>query len=193
MEKRKFIEGFENFATLSDNFKIDLLPTLEYHLIQESSILTSPFVSSNVIFILSGLTRAFQITDDGKDITKYFVEAEEFIVPVLVSPWDRLNDLEAITEVEIVTLPYALLEEKIDTYNEILQFISSYIDRQSIRKKAHIQNFQSFAPETTYESFLKIHPELELHVPSMHIASYLGLSTSEFLKVRQKFKTRGLM
>jgi len=79
------------------------------------------------------------------------------------------------------------------TYPELTIFLGAHLNEQSIRAKERNQRRARKEPSDTYASFLKTYPGLEMQVPTAHLASYLGLSTSEFMRARQKYKSRGIM
>jgi len=191
MEKLIFLDRLSDFTKVSEPCRLALTRLASVRDAQEDESLTDEHEA--LLLIISGIARVYVKTDDGKDVTQYFVRAEDFILPNVDSPRNLFEYVEAITEVTYVSLPYKRIEAMMSTYPELVRFLGAHLNEQSLRAKERNQRRARKEPSDTYESFLKTYPGLELQVPTAHLASYLGLSTSEFMRARQKYKSRGIM
>jgi len=191
MEKLIFLDRVSDFTSLSEPCRLALTRLSS---IREAEEDASLFADEESLFlIVSGIARVYIITDDGKDVTQYFIRAEDFVLPNADSPRNLPEFVEAITDVSYVQLPFRQFEEMMCIYPELASFLGAYLNEQSLRTKERNQRRLRKEPSDTYASFLKTYPGLELQVPTAHLASYLGLSPSEFMRARQKYKSRGIM
>ena len=191
MEKLIFLDRLSDFTPLSEPCRLALTRLASVREAKEDE----PLVASDesLLLIITGIARVYVKTDDGKDVTQYFVRAEDFVFPNPDSQRNLFEFVEAITEVSYVQLPYKRFEALMEIYPELAVFLGKYLNEQSLRAKERNLRRARKEPSDTYASFLKTYPGLELQVPTVHLASYLGLSTSEFMRARQKYKSRGIM
>lgn len=191
MEKLLFLDRVSDFTSISDPCRLALTRLSSVRDAKEDETLVAG--EESLLLIVSGIARVYIKTDDGKDVTQYFVRAEDFVLPNNDSPRSLPEFVEAITDVNYVQLPFRQFEELMCIHPEMVSFFGAYLNEQSLRAKERNQRRLRKEPSDTYESFLKTYPGLELQVPTAHLASYLGLSPSEFMRARQKYKSRGIM
>lgn len=191
MEKLIFLDRLSDFTPVSESCRLALTRMASVRNADEDEPLISG--KESLLLIISGIARVYVKTDDGKDVTQYFVRAEDFVLPNIDSPRNLFECVEAITEVSYVSLPYKRFEAMMSTYPELVTFLGAHLNEQSLRAKERNLRRARKEPSDTYASFLTTYPGLELQVPTAHLASYLGLSTSEFMRARQKYKSRGIM
>lgn len=143
--------------------------------------------------VLSGIARVYVETADGRDVTQYFARAEDFVIADLDSARGQLDRIEAITEVQYAGLPLHVFEGLLARYPALAVFLGAYYNEAALRARERQERRARSEAVDTYADFLQSHPGLETQVPTAHLASYLGLSTSEFMRARQKYRQRGIM
>jgi CRP-like cAMP-binding protein len=191
MEKLIFLDRLSDLTPISEACRLALTRLTSVRTAQEDQTLNQD--QQSLLLIISGIARVFVKTDDGKDVTQYFVRAEDFVLPNVDSPRNLFEYVEAITEVTYVQLPFSDFERMMTNYPELTTFLGAHLNDLALRVKERNQRRARKEPADTYASFLQTYPGLELQVPTAHLASYLGLSTSEFMRARQKYKARGIM
>jgi len=191
MEKLIFLDRLSDVTPISESCRLALTRLTSVRTAQEDHTLNED--QQSLLLIISGIARVFIETDDGKDVTQYFVRAEDFVLPNVDSPRNLFEYVEAITEVNYVQLPFTDFERLMTNYPELTTFLGAHLNDHALRVKERNQRRARKEAADTYASFLQTYPGLELQVPTAHLASYLGLSTSEFMRARQKYKARGIM
>ena len=191
MEKLIFLDRLSDFTSISEPCRLALTRLSNIREAKEDEALVAD--EASLLLMISGIARVFIKTDDGKDVTQFFVRAEDFVLPHNDSPRKLFEQVEALTDVSYVQLPYRHFEELMCLYPELVTFLGAYLNEQALRTKERNKRRSRKEASDTYEGFLKTYPGLELQVPTAHLASYLGLSTSEFMRARQKYKARGIM
>jgi len=194
MHKLIFLDRLGDFTTLSDACKVELLQGARVGtLAEDSKFVQLPVEQPSLLLIYSGIARVFIETHDGRDVTQNFLRAEDF---TLANARDRrgiVERVEAITEVQYVAFPYAKLEQLLLKHGCLIEFFASFQNERSLRLRERATRYARSGAVETYESFLQTHPGLETQVPTVHLASYLGLTTSQFMRARQKYRDRGIM
>ena len=146
-----------------------------------------------LLMVASGIARVYVETDDGRDVTQYFVRAEDFVLANHDGARVATERIEAVTELTYVVLAYRKLEEFLGRYPELAVFFAQVLRERGLRQRDSSARRSRGDEFETYESFLNAYPGLELEVPSAHIASYLGMSANEYMRLRQRYRERTLM
>ena len=194
MNKTAFMDRLSDTTQLSDACRVAILNHLTVKTVGEETRF-KPQTGDNreLILILSGIARVFAVTHDGKDVTQYFVRAEDFLTANLQQFRADIEGIEAITELTYVSLKFSTFEKLMVSFPELTNFYVSLLNEISMRSRERMERRARSGDFETYENFLLAHPGIELQVPTAHIASYLGLSTSEFMRARQRYRDRGIM
>ncbi len=179
---------------LSEGCRREVVEHLRVAAVGEDAAFPNQFGQGrSLILMISGIARVFIRTHDGKDVTQYFVRAEDFVLPNLNEQRGELEHVEAITEVQFVHMPFATFERLLMRYPELTAVYASLLNKQGLRDRERSERQARSEAVETYASFLQAHPGLETQVPTAHLASYLGLSTSQFMRARQKYRDRAIM
>ena len=191
MEKLLFLDRLADAAPLSGPCRTELLPGLRVrHLAQGTAFSRRSASPAEVVLIVSGIARISIVTADGCDVTQHFARAEEFVVPRLDRARERLYDAEAVTDVVAVALSLERFERALARYPELSAFYASLLRERSMWARERRSRGE---PVESYEQFLSLYPGLETQVPTVHLASYLGLSPAEYMRVRQRYRDRAVM
>lgn len=194
MNRLAFIDRLSDTTSLSDSCRIAILDHLHYRTVGEDTQFR-PQTGDNreLILLLKGIARVFIKTHDGKDVTQYFVRSDDFLTANLQQQRGELEGVEAITELTYISMKFSAFEKLMVQFPELANFYACLLNEVSMRARERMERRARSGDVETYENFLRMHPELEMQVPTAHLASYLGLSTSEFMRARQKYRDRGIM
>jgi len=161
----------------------DLKP--EEHLLQIGE------VCREVTFVESGILRVFAIDIDGREVTKYFTRAGQFIVE-LDSYYNRTpseNAFQAVvpTRVHIIQQPvWQRLNEEIPQ----LFILSKSLTEATLLNKLKDNDFLNFGTaRDKYQAFLDRYPDLALRVPQQYIASYLKITPQSLSRIRRQVQS----
>ena len=139
------------------------------------------------LFIESGILRTFYL-QDGKDITHFFFEENNFIAPVLSIYYGKLEryEWEAIEACTVRVIPYdafLALEEQFPKLTRlVLDFAIHMLDIFS--QKLNLHQFQT--AQEKYQIFLEMYPKLQHRVSLGDTASFLGITQQTLSVVRGK-------
>jgi len=153
--------------------------------------------SEKLLFINSGLARAYIIGEDGKDYTWaiYFNDANASMINLFVVDYDSfisqkssMLEIEALEDCELVSVDYEDVEfvyaklKKGERFGRLMsQEAYSYlhnllIDRQI---KTGLERFKEFMNKT---------PHLLQKVPQYHIATFLGITPQHLSRLKKEYK-----
>ena len=194
MDRRIFLERIQAYSPLSAACAAEVISALARRTAAEGT--TLPLAvgrDRQLIMVASGIARVYVDTDDGRDVTRYFVRAEDFVLANHDGPRAGTERIEAVTDLTYVALAYRKLEALLADYPELAVFYAQALRERGLRRRdssARLARGDEFA---SYESFLNAYPGLELEVPTAHIASYLGMTATEYMRVRQRYRERTVM
>ena len=194
MDRLIFLERIQAYSPLSAACKTELSAALKRRMAPEQTTLPAAVGKARQLsMVASGIARVFVETDDGRDVTRYFVRAEDIVLANFRGDRAAVERIEAVTDLTYVTIDYARFEGLLMRYPELAIFLAQALREQGLRRRDGAARRQRGDEFETYASFLAAYPGLELEVPSAHIASYLGMTPNEYMRVRQRYRTRGVM
>ena len=196
MDRLLFLERVQAYAPLPHAAVDALADALQLRRLVEGQDFGRPGLPSQreLMMISSGIGRVYVETADGRDVTQYFIRSEDFLLPNFeVSVRGPLERLTAVTDMSLVFIDFRQFEELMAQYPQLSSFFAQMLGERSLQVRDRAERRARREPVQTYLSFLQAYPGLESHVPTVHLASYLGLSPSEFMRARQKYRDRSVM
>ncbi|NVK65919.1 MAG: Crp/Fnr family transcriptional regulator [Flavobacteriales bacterium] len=138
-------------------------------------------------FVNKGILRAFHYDQDGNDITKSFIQTQQFATNLKSFRDNTLSDslivAEIDTEVIVMTKEnIANLSLQIPNWSEAVSYI---IESKLLEKMKHRTRMVNQDATVRYLDFLTTHKNLVNQVPLRHIASYLGITQSSLSRIRK--------
>ncbi len=194
MDRLIFLERIQAYASLPTVCVAALNTVLSRREVEEGESLPERTgARRELTMIASGIARVYVTTHDGRDVTQYFARAEEFILANFDGDRAVTERIEAVTDLTYVSIPYAQLETLMSQYVALAVFFAHMLRERSLRARDRAGRRSRSEDAETYESFLRTYPGLEAEVPTVHIASYLGMTPGEYMRVRQRYRERSLM
>ncbi len=194
MDRLIFLERIQAYTSLPPTCVSALSGALARRTAEEGTSLPERAGErKELAMIASGIARVYVTTHDGRDVTQYFARAEDFVLANFDGERARVERIEAVTDLTYVVLPYARLEALMAEYVGLAVFFAQMLRERSLRARDRAGRRARREDVETYESFLHTYPGLESEVPTVHIASYLGMTPGEFMRVRQRYRERSLM
>ena len=197
MDRLIFLERIHAYAPLPAAATDALSAALQRRSAPEGLTVAAPRSAAEqpLVMIASGIARLHVMTDDGRDVTRCFVRAEDFVLPAFgpTLGGGPREHLSAVTDLTFVSLPFVRFEALMAAHPRLATFFGHVLAERDLAARDRAERSARSEPVATYESFLQAFPGLESHVPTAHLASYLGLSPGEFMRARQKYRERGIM
>lgn len=154
-------------------------------------------VSSQLLFINSGLARAYIIGEDGKDYTWaiYFNDSNASMTNLFTVDYDSfitqkssMLEIDALEDCELVSVDYKDVEYVYDKLKRgerfgrlMSQEAYSYLHKMVVDRqiKTALQRFEEFMQKT---------PHLLQKVPQYHIATFLGITPQHLSRLKKEYK-----
>jgi CRP/FNR family transcriptional regulator, anaerobic regulatory protein len=145
-------------------------------------------INRRIGFITEGVCRYTHTSDEGVEITRYFVREGQF-VSALDSFLGQIPsdcNAQAVTNARFVTLSF-------DGYNQLFEEIPNWAKTiQRVTQFAMNEKLQSLAPmiqqdaRVRYEHFLRHQSDVLQRVPLSYVASYLGITQQSLSRLRRE-------
>lgn len=143
-----------------------------------------------LFFVAKGLVRAF-VVDDGKDITTWLTDENDFIGnirnPGTFKPTFE-EQYQALEDSELLVLPYRVIDDMYTLFPE-----ANVLARKLLAIQYHMSQERSIlsripSAEARYKQFKIGHPTIRSRVPLKFLASYLGMRIETLSRIRKKGK-----
>jgi CRP-like cAMP-binding protein len=150
-------------------------------------ILQSGKICDEFIFILSGCTRVYFITDN-KEITVWIGFSNDIgsDIQSFISSKPANFSIEAIQDIEYISISKASFDKLVaempawETFTRKLwgEIIVNVIDR--------LTAFQFQSAEQRYSDLIKTNPDYLQLIPQKYLASFLGVTVTSLSRIRKK-------
>jgi CRP-like cAMP-binding protein len=187
------IDFFNTYVPLTAAEKDDLIRCVKERKMKRKELfLQDGKVCHHHGFVVSGCLRTYGVDDAGKEHNLQFAAENDWVVDLSSFYSGKPSKLF----IETLEPAHLLLIEKndvIELYRHHAKFVRYFkviFENKFIEMQNRVlQNISSTA-EQRYLAFLEQYPHLSNRLPSVHIASYLGV-TPEFLSKVRKDISRG--
>jgi len=189
MTKEEVILSFnEKYTRLSDGCNEALEACSELLFLDKKDVLVKEGqYSHHTYYIAKGSARAYYIKD-GKEITDWFAFEHEFISSIQ----SYFQGIPSAVYVEVLESSILLeisredINRLSDEYREIDRFGKFIVTETMLKLQHRITTLLFETAQQKYESLLQIRPDIELRVPLIHIASYLGITIETLSRIRNQ-------
>lgn len=144
-------------------------------------------IPRQVAFIEEGILRVCYYNSKGDEITKYFVDENNFAVDIN-SFNQKIPSSEYVQAVTNCTLLVFSTESLNDLSATIIQWdgiISKITEKALVEKVNKLSPMLAEDATTRYLNFLERFPNLANRVPLSYLASYLGITQSSLSRIRK--------
>lgn len=176
--------------------EIDILCTaLEYRKIKKGKhILSEGNIPDMVFYIDSGLFRMYTTGDDFEEYTFEFNAENQWIADLecFSKKLPTSMNIEALEDSEILIIRYDKALELHQKIPRFTQFSRMHAEEKYIVifKRNKLLSQKGLTTERRYLAFLENYPNLAHRIPSIHLASYLGVSPETFSRVKKALRKK---
>lgn len=193
MEKEDLIDvvskGIKaNFPNLSYNTILELLPHFEFQEVQKKQeVIKIGQYNGKIIFVISGLFRAYYYQDDTEN-TFWF--REEFTV--FASHRSILRNkpstiaYQALEDSVISVIDYSILKKFGEENPAVANSIISVLESLILELIDRVEEFITLNPEQRYQSFLDRNSKVLNRIPQNQLASFLGITPESFSRLKSR-------
>ena len=144
--------------------------------------------SNEVGFILDGVFRVCYYDNEGNEITRYFLDEENFIVDInsFTSRIPSVEYIQAVTDAEVLILSKEAMENLSNTIIVWDSMIGKITAKALAEKVKRVSLMMPQDATKRYTFFLENFPNLANRVPLQYIASYIGVTKSSLSRLRRQ-------
>lgn len=144
-------------------------------------------IPREVIFLTEGIFRICYYNNKGDEITKYFIDENNFVVDINSYSQNIPSSeyAQAITDCRFIVFSKEALKElsmTIIAWDDIINKITS---KALIEKVNKISPMMAEDATTRYLSFFEKFPNIANRIPLSYLASYLGITQSSLSRIRK--------
>lgn len=142
--------------------------------------------------LLSGVLHRYNISDKGDIITTGFYLPGSVITPHFARTTSGKNifNLQALTELNLVEIPVAVLDKLRTEYAEFREFGQRVLETELSRTFFNEVIYRSYNAKERLLAMREQYPNLENLVPHNVIASYLGITNVSFSRLRNELSKK---
>ena len=143
---------------------------------------------SEIGFILSGLTRLFSTSEEGKEHTKDFMAEGQFIggLPSLIVPGPSRFSIQTLGQAKLIVISYVNLILLAENNLEWANILRKFMELKYLEKEEREYRFLNYNAKKYYTAFEKDFSHLMHRIPKYHIASYLGITPPALSRLMHK-------
>ncbi|MEA2027994.1 MAG: Crp/Fnr family transcriptional regulator [Campylobacterota bacterium] len=193
---RAFISRYISFGSFSWRLFESKLKILHYP--KGSIIHTMDEVAPNLLFINSGLARAYTLDENGKDYTFsiYFNDHNAHMTNLFVVDYESFVnqapsrlEIEAIEDCEMIAVEYKDVELLYNRLKKGERF-GRLMNQEAYSYSHHrILDLQSKSAKERFEEFMDQTPFLLEKVPQYQIASLLGITPEHLSRLKRGYQS----
>jgi len=193
MELEQLYTFFDSYVVMTPEEKNDLSLRVKARTLKRKEfVLQEGQVCHHYTFVLEGCFKMYSVDKTGKEHNLQFAAENDWIADISSFYSDKPSKLfiEALEPTQILSIEKNDLIFLFQNYRKFVRYFKVIFENKFVEMQNRVlQNISSTAEER-YLSFLEQYPHLANRLPSIQIASYLGI-TPEFLsKVRNDIATR---
>jgi hypothetical protein len=149
--------------------------------------------ATEIAFVLSGILRVCYYTNAGNEITRYFIDENNFAVDLSSYNYQITSPLyfQAIPKTELVVIgrpsPQNISPADFE-WNKIGTQITAMA---AIHMAGLVSPIQAEEAGIRYKNFLKSHPQIISRIPLGYLASYLGITQQSLSRIRKQLTKKG--
>jgi CRP-like cAMP-binding protein len=149
------------------------------------------FMAQQVGFVESGVLRICSFTEQGDELTQYFIEEQELLLDIRRPECANTPStcmVQAITDCQLLAFTFQqwhAFAQDIPGWETLVQKI---IAQTTWEKLVRVQPLVAQDAAARYRSFLTMYPQLANRVPLAHLASYLGMTQSSLSRIRKNIR-----
>jgi len=183
----------DSYSPLIDTTWDELEQIVQFIILTKDELLLgNGYVSPNMYFVCKGSLRAFY-TDLHGDIYTKNIFVENNIAGSLASTIQRKPSEFTLESLEndtiLIALNYTKFRKLIEKHADLKNCYISYLEQHWIieKEKREISLVMEDGIDR-YQKFLDLHPNIEKRISLHHIASHLGITSTQFSRIRKKMK-----
>jgi CRP-like cAMP-binding protein len=181
-----FLSHLSSIISVSNKLEEELnIITKKLSVPKNKTILEIDHRCNDIFFVEKGLLRGYYF-DDGKEITNWFAEENEFATSLyaFVAMKPSFEMIETLEDSELVLLPHMALQNLYTKFPETERLGRIITEAYYIKLEERLLNIQFKTAKERYKNFILSKPSLLQRTSLGQIASYLGITQETLSRIR---------
>ena len=156
-----------------------------FHFEQKTQLVKEGQYADKTYYIAQGTARAY-LVKNGRDISDWFAFDGEFISSIqsfftgVPSP----HFIETLEPTILLEMNRDNINRLSDKYRECDRLGKIIVTQTMLKQQYRLASMQFETAQQKYNSLLELRPDIELRIPLIHIASYLGITIETLSRIR---------
>lgn len=137
-------------------------------------------------FVKNGIMRAFIPDSEGNEANLRFIQQHKFISGSFAKGAMSSMNIQSLVDCDVYIANWDSISEFLKSHKMLMKFFNNLLasGHQSIvqRLSTYLRN----DAKQRYELFLNEYPNLINQIPHYHVANFLGITTVQLSRIRQK-------
>lgn len=181
----KYLLQFGNL----NNQQIDFITSksTELALRKEDYFSEAGKIAKQVGFIIDGILRVYYFNNKGEEITKYFIDENNFVVDLdsFDNKIPSSEYVQAVTDCKLIVFSKQNWDDIANTIVGWESIVNKIVKKSLIQKIERRSPLVSEDATTRYLEFIDKYPQLINRIPLSYLASYLGITQSSLSRIRK--------
>lgn len=189
--QKKFIDYLNSKTHLSEALIQELEENCSLKYIEKGSLyFDRNSYSAKLGFLAAGVMRIYDIDSAGREWNKVILSPP---ILLLANPnfQEKSNHyIASITACELIELPISFLKFALQEYPELREIQTKLLLELFEKKSEREYDFLSLSAKERYLKFCQQHENILDQLPQFHIASYLGISSTQLSRINVSIRNQ---
>ncbi|MFK7747112.1 MAG: Crp/Fnr family transcriptional regulator [Kordia sp.] len=146
--------------------------------------------SKKLSFLAKGIMRIYDIDESGQEWNKVFLSPPSLVLGNPNFEEKSTHYVETISDCEVIELPIDLVKTHLKNYPETRELQSKLLLHLFEKKSKREYDFLTLNAKERYLKYLKEHSHIINEIPQFHIASYLGITSTQLSRINVSIKNQ---
>jgi len=146
-----------------------------------------------IYFVIRGIFRSYFLDEEGKTYTKnlFFTGNLMGSMPALIGQRPSALQIEALTDAQVLSIPFTIIKTLMRRDPALQAIYIAYLEEHWVIEQEEIE--RSLVMEDAdirYQRLLAKEPLIDQLIPGYLIADHLGITPTQFSRIRKKLKSQ---
>lgn len=187
----KLFEYLNSFTNLTEDY-LNVLKSnsIRKQIAKEVIYFNKNTYSKKLGFLAEGIMRIYDIDKSGNQWNKVFLSSPSFLLGNPNFEEKSAHYLESITPCEVIEFPIAFVREMLIEYPEAREIQTKMLHHLFEKKSKREYDFLTLDAKKRYLNFRKEYSHIIDKIPQFHIASYLGITTTQLSRINVSIRNQ---
>jgi len=187
----KLIEYLNSFLPLPNPYINDLQKHLTVKRIAKGVIyFDKNSYSKKLGFLGEGIMRIYDIDESGQEWNKVFLSPPSLLLGNPNFEEKSNHFIETLTPCEVIEFPLDLIKDLLIKYPKTRELQTKILLHLFEKKSKREYDFLTLTAKERYLKYLKEYDPIIPQIPQFHIASYLGITTTQLSRINVSIRNQ---